>query len=450
MTYSLLRKRLAKLIPELSDEQLRLALPAAIGATTGLGALAYNAVAPLDVDPIGLAVGSGLALGTQGRTPYNYAGIAALGLEGARYLNNAFTNSNDTEASPLIAMGIGAGALGLREGLKRGWVRPEDVGFPTERIAVDTQNVTAAPPRKPPTTPTTPTPKPRSVDKYDEVLQRIQNVDNAITQTRVATKSDEVPVNPSTDLPSMVVPSPTIEDYIAKSPLLNRERAMSYANPDSPDYKPAFVRMLSQDLSDDFRSRLAFPEDVLAETYRGTGIPGPVVTGSTYLPILMGSFDGERYRNKLKSDLLVMRPSTLTGGEGKSDLVNRGIVPEGTFYPNIVTSPVSSLARMAQGDILEPGLDPAYFIRTPTGSYKQVLNPTPVDVAEKQYNTLINTGRMAVPMKYKNLSEPQLWIDEVGSSPAPYDINDFYGLRAAKRRTTDKKTGNKYYRGVFD
>ena len=436
MTYSPLRRRLAELIPELANNEtaLRLALPAAIGATTGLGALAYNVVAPLDVDPIGLAVGTGLALGTQGRTPYNYAGIGALGLEGARYLNNAFTNSSDTEASPLIAMGIGAGTLGLREALRRGVLTYPEAGFPVGRMAQDLgkpsattpiDDVVAAPP--PPTKPNRPTPKPRG-----------------------AKPADEVPNNPSTGQAAVVVPAPTIEDYIAKSPLLNKERAMSYANPDSPDYQPDFVKMMTQDLSDDFRAELAFPDDVFKAKYKGSGVPAPAVTGATYLPMLMGSLDYPTQQGKLGADVVVVRGSSLKGGVGKSNLVNLGVVPEGTYFPNLVTSTPQSLERMAKGISPEPQ-DAGYFIMDKaTGKYNQVLTPPPTSVAREQYINLTNSGRMAAPMGYKNLSEPMLYVDELSGGSSPYDINDFYGLRSAKKRTTDKTTGTKYYRGVMD
>lgn len=436
MAYSYLKPRLAKLIPELNDEQLRLALPIAIGGVTGLGALAYNAVAPLDVDPVGLAVGTGLALGTQGRTPYNYAGVTALGLEGARYLNNAFTNTRDTEPSPLVAMGIGAGALGLREALRRGVIRYEDVGFPTTgRMAQDlgkpdattpisVDDVVATPP-KPPTKPPKP-PKPR-----------------------VATDSTEAPVNPNTGTVSVVVPTPTIEDYIAKSPLLNKERAMRYADPSSKEYEPDFVKMLTQDLSDDFRAELAFPDDVLRETYRGSGVPAPVATGAVHLPILRSSFDYPTQRHKLNSDVIVFRGSNLIGGEGKSNLVNKGVVPEGTYYPNAITSNPSSLEYISTGK--DPRIeDPGFYIQNPrTKVFESVLEPNPGQ-AKEAYNQLITSGRMAVPMAQKNLNEPMLYADELSGGSSPYDINDFYGLRAAKKRTTDKITGNKYYRGVFD
>ena len=446
MTYSYLKPRLAKLIPELANNEtaLRLALPAAIGGATGLGALAYNAVAPLDVDPVGLAVGAGLALGTQGRTPYNYAGLAALGLEGARYLNNAFTNTRDTESSPLVAMGIGAGALGLREALRRGAVRYEDVGFPTTgRMAQDLgkpdattpiEDVVAAPP-KPPTKPMPkPTPSPR-----------------------VATEADVAPINPLTGQLSVVVPSPTIEDYIAKSPLLNKERAMRYADPSSEEYEPDFVKMLTQDLSNDFRAELAFPDDVLRETYRGSGIPVPVATGAVYLPILRGSFDYPTQRHKLNSDVIVFRGSSLIGGEGKSNLVNQGVVPEGTYYPNAVTSNPSSLKYISTGK--DPRIeDPGFYIQNPrTKVFESVLEPNPGQ-AKEAYNQLITSGRMAVPMTQKSLNEPMLYVDELSGGSSPYDIDDFYGYRATQRPktvTVTLPTGGvvkrKYYgKAVYD
>ena len=446
MGYSYLRPRLAKLIPELNDEQLRLALPVAIGGATGLGALAYNAVAPLDVDPVGLAVGTGLALGTQGRTPYNYAGLAALGLEGARYFNNAFTNTRDTESSPLIAMGIGAGTLGLREALRRGAIRYEDVGFPsTGRMAQDlgkpeattpiTNDVVAAPPPKPQPNPNRPTPKPRVANENPLADRSVEDAVRAYEKLgpkRIATDSTEAPINPNTGNVSVVVPAPTIEDYIAKSPLLNKDRAMRYADPNSLDYEPNFVKMLTQDLSDDFRAELVFPDDELANHFKGTGVPSPVATGATYLPILRGSFNYPTQQPKLNSDVIVFRGSNLVGGKGKSNLVNQGIVPEGTYYPNAVTSNPQSLRYIASGK--EPRIeDPGFYIQNPnTKVFEPVLDPNPGQ-AVGAYNQLIKSGRMAVPMAQKNLAEPMLYVDELSGGTSPYSVDDFYGYRATQK-----------------
>jgi hypothetical protein len=205
--------------------------------------------------------------------------------------------------------------------------------------------------------------------------------------------------------------------------------------------------MISQDLSDEFRSELAFPEDVLASQFRGNGVPAPVASGATYLPILSGSFNYPSQRAKLNSDVIVFRGSNLIGGEGKSNLVNQGVVPEGTYYPNAITSNPQSLGRIAAGK--DPELI-GYFIKDPSdGIFKPALDPNPAQ-AKEAYTQLTNSGRMAAPMGYKNLTEPMLYIDELSGGSSPYDINDFYGLRSAKKRTTDKTTGQKYYRGVMD
>ena len=231
---------------------------------------------------------------------------------------------------------------------------------------------------------------------------------------------------------TLVVPSPTIEDYIAKSPLLNKDRARQYADPNSDSYEPDFVKMMTQDLSDDFRAELAFPDDVLANHFRGSGVPNPVATGAVHLPILSGSFDYPTQKGKLNSDVIVFRGSNLAGGEGKSNLVNNGVVPEGTYYPNAVTSNPQSLGRIASGKGPEL-IDPGFFIKNVSdGVYKQVLDTNPAQ-AKEAYNQLIQSGRMAVPMTQKNLSEPMLYVDELSGGSSPYDINDFYGLRSAKK-----------------
>ena len=691
MTYQPLRNRLASLLPDLNQEQLNLALPASIGAAAGLGGLAYNAVAPLDVDPIGLAVGSGLALGTQGRTPYSYAGLTALGLEGARYFNNAFTNTRDTEASPLIAMGIGAGSLGLREALRRNAIGYNDVGFPVGRTASNpnvnppvvgrmaVDEVATAPPKKPsgPTpTPTSPSPRvavdvnnvasnpvmpddeaefmrqvnsmmddfdpvahvnnikaqvdganprvaadtgntnsppriatpafdlgqidkdmskwqsqsPRDQDAIDsqvrtaiqdnvlplglfdpdspdfkysypykdgdaigrhasimtalydympddaygkfhesindhetnlwrnkylestnagytvptpsfglspsniggeksaklmkeesDILRRglthIQAMDDSYSneyrnlyeqhqdligirdnynsaleksaKPRVATESNIAPTNPSTGEPSVVVPTPQ-PSYLDKSPLLNRERAAMYSDVNSPEYSQPFVDMMTQEgMSDEVRANLAFADDVVNRIYKDTGIAPPAVVDSVKMPITMDAFDFNP--NKLNSDVLVLRNSRLTGGEGKSRMVNEGLMAEGSLFPNIVTSNPQSLERIASGKAPQPN-DPAFFLRQADGKYNQVLD-VPQSTAEQAYNQLINSNRMAVPMDYKQrITDPlsQVWRSEVSGGNAPYDINDFNGLRIAKKRTTDTSTGDKYFRGVFN
>jgi len=124
-------------------------------------------------------------------------------------------------------------------------------------------------------------------------------------------------------------------------------------------------------------------------------------------------------------------------------------VPEGTYYPNAVTSNPSSLKYISTGK--DPRIeDPGFYIQNPrTKVFESVLEPNPGQ-AKEAYNQLITSGRMAVPMAQKSLNEPMLYVDELSGGSSPYDINDFYGLRAAKKRTTDKATGNKYYRGVMD
>lgn len=338
MTYSYLKPRLAKLIPELANNEtaLRLALPAAIGATTGLGALAYNAVAPLDVDPVGLAVGTGLTLGTQGRTPYNYAGLAALGLEGARYLNNAFTNTRDTEASPLIAMGIGAGTLGLREALRRGVIRYEDVGFPTTgRMAQDlgkpsattpitVDDVVAAPPRKPPSNPTRPTPKPRG-----------------------AKSSNEVPNNPSTGQAAVVVPSnPNL--YLARnlgimSPRLTKqgiENLGDYAS-ESPQRKA----QLSYDSPIDYFDNLVDPEDLFKEYGLNTVVINPS-------RMLVDRRLLENRADLLNQPVVQIVPSTLD--EGHSELVKRGLAKAGQPHPNVRAYGVETINELGRGTDTTP------------------------------------------------------------------------------------------------
>lgn len=335
MTYSYLKPRLAKLIPELNDEQLRLALPVAIGATTGLGALAYNAVAPLDVDPIGLAVGTGLALGTQGRTPYNYAGLAALGLEGARYLNNAFTNTRDTEASPLIAMGIGAGALGLREALRRGVLTYPEVGFPTTgRMAQDlgkpnattpitVDDVVAAPPRPP----KQPPPKP--------------------TKPRVATNSTEAPVNPSTGNVSVVVPSnPNL--YLARNLGVMSPRLTKQGIENLGDYAsetPQRKAQLSYDSPIDYFDNLVDPEDLFKEYGLNTVVINPS-------RMLVDRRLLENRTDLLNQPVVQIVPSTLD--KEHSELVKRGLAKAGQPHPNVRAYGVETINELGRGTDTTP------------------------------------------------------------------------------------------------
>ena len=396
MTYSYLKPRLAKLIPELANNEtaLRLALPAAIGATTGLGALAYNAVAPLDVDPIGLAVGTGLALGTQGRTPYNYAGIAALGLEGARYLNNAFTNTRDTEASPLIAMGIGAGSLGLREALRRGVIRYDDVGFPTTgRMAQDLgkpsattpiDDVVAAPPRPP----KQPPPKP--------------------TKPRVATDSTEAPINPNTGNVSVVVPSnPNL--YLARnlgvmSPRLTKqgiENLGDYAS-ESPQRKA----QLSYDSPIDYFDNLVDPEDLFKEY----GLNTVVVNPSRML------VDRRLLENRLdllNQPVVQIVPSTLDTEH--SELVKRGLAKAGQPHPNVRAYGVETINELGRGPDTTPSpSNPfGYYNKAKEWEWDSNVDPR---VAKAVIDA--NGGRIAVNLNnmkpLDTVEQNDLYLDALG------------------------------------
>lgn len=396
MTYTPLRNRLATLLPELNDEQLRLALPVAIGGATGLGALAYNTVAPLDVDPVGLAVGTGLALGTQSRTPYNYAGLTALGLEGARYLNNAFTNTRDTEASPLIAMGIGAGTLGLREALRRGAVRYEDVGFPTTgRMAQDlgkpnattpitVDDVVAAPP-KTPTKPPKPTPKPRT-----------------------ATDSTIAPVNPNTGDVSVVVPSnPNL--YLARnlgvmSPRLTKqgiENLGDYAS-ESPQRKA----QLSYDSPIDYFDNLVDPEDLFKEY----GLNTVVVNPSRML------VDRRLLENRLdllNQPVVQVVPSTLD--KEHSELVKRGLAKAGQPHPNVRAYGVETINELGRGTDTTPSpSNPfGYYNKAKEWEWDSNVDPR---VAKAVIDA--NGGRIAVNLNnmkpLDTVEQNDLYLDALG------------------------------------
>ena len=397
MTYTPLRNRLATLLPEFNDEQLRLALPATIGGATGLGALAYNAVAPLDVDPIGLAVGTGLALGTQGRTPYNYAGVAALGLEGARYLNNAFTNTRDTEAAPLIAMGIGAGTLGLREALRRGAVRYEDVGFPAAgRMAQDlgkpsattpTEDVVAAPPKKPPTNPPSPTPSPR-----------------------VATEADVAPVNPSTGEPSVVIPDQS-KLYLARnlgvmSPKLSKkgiDNLGDYAN-ETPQRKA----QLSYDSPTDYFDNLVDPEDLFKEYGLNTVVVNP--SGMLVDRRLL-----ENRTDLLNQPVVQITPSTLDAKHSK--LVEQGLAKAGQPHPNVRAYGTDTLNELAQGASTSPSaMNPLGYYNKANGNtwqWEESLNPELISSVVKDKG-----GRIAVNLNsmkpLDTVEQNDLYLDALG------------------------------------
>lgn len=397
MIYAPLRKRLATLLPELSDSHLNLVLPAAIGGATGLGALAYNAVAPLDVDPIGLAVGAGLALGTQGRTPYNYAGVAALGLEGARYLNNAFTNTRDTEPLPLVAMGIGAGALGLREALRRGAVRYEDVGFPTTgRMAQDLgkpdattpiEDVVAAPP-KPPTKPTPkPTPSPR-----------------------VATEADVAPINPNTGQPSVVIPDQS-KMYLARNLGVLSSRLSKKGIENLGDYAnetPQRKAQLSYDSPTDYFENLVDPEDL----FKSYGLKTVVINPSGML------VDRRLLENRtdlLNQPVVQITPSTLDAGH--SELVKQGKAKAGQPHPNVRAYGINTLNELAKGSSTSPSaLNPlGYYNKTDNNSWQweESLNPEIIS------NTVKNSGgRIAVNLNNMKPLDPieqnDLYLDALG------------------------------------
>ena len=428
MTYSYLRPRIAQLIPSFTEEQLNTALPLGVAAVSGLGGIGYNAVAPLDLDPVGVAIGTGLALGAKPRSPYNYLGMGALGLEGARYINNAFTEGNDANPNPLIALGLGAGAIGLREGLKTGVINLQDLGFGGD--------IATAPPKPPKTPPSPSSPKPKP---------------------RVAKDGNEAPANPSTGQVDVEVPAPRvangvdIESYLDKSPLLDREKARKYADPNNPEFSPHFVSMITQDgMSDELRGSLSFVDDILARNFKDTGIAPPAVYDPVKMPIPVDAF--QYHPHKLNADVLVVRNSRLEGGEGKSRLVNEGKAANGILFPNVVTSTPQSLERLGLYKQAPTPDDNGFFIRNSDGIYSQVLDANQIQL-EAAYNQLRKSGRLAVPPEYKNpvMIDPLnlVWMDEVGgASKGSYDPTEFYGLRSSKRRARDVD-GNLYYKGVW-
>ena len=173
----------------------------------------------------------------------------------------------------------------------------QPMGKPDATTPITVDDVVAAPPKPP----TKPTPKPRTAtdSTVAPVNPNTGDVSVVVPSPRSAYKDNDLSIMTDEERAYENYVSPTIEDYIAKSPLLNKERAMSYANPDSPDYQPDFVKMMTQDLSDDFRATLAFPDDVLRETFKGSGVPAPVATGAVYLPIRADAFQYPKQKPKL-------------------------------------------------------------------------------------------------------------------------------------------------------
>jgi len=393
MTYTPLRRRLAALLPELSNSQLNLALPVAIGATTGLGALAYNAVAPLDVDPVGLAVGTGLALGTQGRTPYNYAGLAALGLEGARYLNNAFTNTRDTEAAPLIAMGIGAGTLGLREALRRGVLTYPEAGFPTTgRMAQDlgksdattpitVDDVVAAPPKPP----TKPTPKPRT-----------------------ATDSTVAPIDPNTGNVSVVVPSnPNL--YLARNLGVMAPRLTTQGIENLGDYaskSPQRKAQLSYDSPADYFENLVDPEDLFKEYGLNTVVVNPS-------RMLVDRRLLESRTDLLNQSVVQIVPSTLD--EGHSELVKRGLAKAGQPHPNVRAYGVNTIDELGRGTDTTPDASNPFGYYNKAKEWEWDSNVDP-KVAKAVIDA--NGGRIAVNLRNMKpldaVEQKDLYLDALG------------------------------------
>jgi hypothetical protein len=380
MTYSPLRRRLATLLPELSDNNLNLALPAAIGGATGLGALAYNAVAPLDVDPVGLAVGAGLTLGTQGRTPYNYAGLAALGLEGARYLNNAFTNSRDTEASPLIAMGIGAGTLGLREALRRKVLTKADAGFPdtATRIAEPIEVATAP------------------VGKSPNVEQ---------PKTRTATESTVAPSG-------LTVPSPS-NVYLARNLGVMSSGLSKKGVTNLGDYAsetPARKAQLSYDSPTDYFDNLVDPEDL----FKSYGLNTVVVNPSGMM------VDRRLLENRtdlLNQPVVQITPSTLDAGH--SELVRQGKAKAGQPHPNVRAYGTKTLDELALGSDTTPdALNPlGYYDKADNNNWRWDRN---LDAEVASAVVKDKGGRIAYNMNtmkpLDTIEQNDLYLDAIGAT----------------------------------
>lgn len=315
MTYQSIRNRIASVAPSLSESQLDWAAPLAVSAATGLGASAFNVVSPWDIDPVSAALASG----------------------GATYL-----------------MGRGRSAKPL-------------------------EGITAAPPKKPPTNPPSPTPSPRVANNeppeytyvqgqpYIPSWQRpayeakVANDSSAPTRSvsyddampRTALPSDVVPNNPAIGSPVIEIPQiDYLSQNLSKASRLDAARVQSLTNPQSTSYSPKFIEQLSQEgLSDNYLNSLSFPEDLIGDAKT------PI-----YNPHNLAIHRDEFMTNphKLGAEMLVVQPSKL--GKGKSYLVDSGYVPDGAKHPNVMTSSLDSLRRMASPEYRVTPDDKGFFI----------------------------------------------------------------------------------------
>lgn len=218
----------------------------------------------------------------------------------------------------------------------------------------------------------------RMASKLDDVIAAPPKDD---VSPRVAIDSTVAPNNPTTGQLSVVVPSLNepilpwastgnngtriaepinyLERNLAKATRLDPTRVESLINPQSLSHSPKFVEQLSQEgLSDKYLSSLAFPEDVVREHLESGVIDRmPPIYNSHNLAIHRDEFVSNPH--KLNSEMLVIQPSKL--GRGNSYLVDSGYVPDGTKHPNVMTSSINSLERMASPNYSPTPEDKGFF-----------------------------------------------------------------------------------------
>jgi hypothetical protein len=372
----------------------------AIGIGAGGASMLFDAASPIDVDPLAMAAGSAMSAS---RDPFTKTlGRVALGLEGGRFLNNAFNGDHpDIQANPLIGLGLAGAAYGTRYAKGLGLVHE---GFPFSesptRIATpdvnSTPNVEQTP--KPSTTKTstktriatkvaeTPAqpvqqtqPKQTFRERYYQHIagipaegrspKRIDIEDAPSGRIAQSTEAVNNLVDSSTTLgippvaPSMGI---DVQPTHTATPLVQQvfesinpplERNIKIVEKNNPNIRedvtrfPKLEQQLSQEVSEDYLNNLIRPHTLIEKLFENVdpSLGRPVVYNSDGLLVHKHAFSvDELSENKLLTDALAVLPSQLVAG--KSHLVDSGKVPHGTYHPNIVGITSGELNAIASED----------------------------------------------------------------------------------------------------
>jgi hypothetical protein len=424
----------------ISGELLKLATPSAVAAGGLLASYLANGLLPgSDVDPATIALGAGVAFGTPSGSLYSKVGKLALGGEIAKTaLNDAL--GTDYQTLGIVPVGFLAGGLANRYGKR--WFNPNNI----DKGDIPTPQQPSATPEQPYNT--------NWVSDLEDIISPIaRNASSPATRQVSKVTPDawnmEVTVNtPKNSAPPIVspgllagsnpsatvqkvtdnsIPTPTLSKYGAfygftPEQDINLQRNINnliLADKDNlmrvldPEYSgrdgKALTKFLSQEFPPEVTNKLVFPGQLKG---KGQIFEGKEVYNPENMLMHSGYIPSPRVQQSKIVAIGGLTPNTME----KSYLVQNGLMKDGDLFPGVF------------------GMDTTEVVerRLPLGV---VRNDSQLDFLNDRLLGAQTVGQNITGEQMQDSLLGQYVNNKYGSGTqsAPYDLNEYLGLRNSLR-----------------